>query len=771
MIKIIKYCLLYLITCFGLVFLQEQESIFEKENLAQSYIEAGLYDDAIVVYKNIFDLKKDILGHFNLDLINCLYMLSDLYILKEDLDMSQYYLKQALDIQYLHFLLYQKKYIPTLNKYQNIYSLKNDSNSVDHMDSLITILSNINYDSTYAAFDSSNVFHNIITLTSSFIDSTNVVSEYSLNDKAIELIDNAILYLNMGMFSEAATALDHSYKLNAPILDLNYYINLNFPDTTMLKNLSNTFIDIEQFDSTITTSNFFLGILDLKQKKPYELIINHLNHHISKYPNDIKPYLLIGDLYLKNNNYIDAMSYYYKAKLLQSENIHANLNLALCFLELDNKEDAIQQFEYVNVLAPNNAHAYYGLGLSNYKLNQFEKSIEAFTQALLLDMENANTYYLLGQSYKSLNKKKQAIEAFKMCIQLEPINGDAHFSLGEIYESIFQLDNALNEYKTAKKYIEHDMLNYQLGYLLYNQEEYQEALLPLRSYIINNPYDYISLEMLANIFIIENRHSEAIDAYSRLIDFNPDNQIYYNNIAESYLALENYFYAKKYFKKVLMFDEENTEVLIKLGNISNILNEFFEAEQYFLESIYCNYKSKGSLFQLGLAYGGQKKYLQALGVFKEALTYSLDDPILHYQLGVVYQELEIYDLSIQSYKQYLEKNKNDAVVYRMIGDCYFELKQFDHAITYFQKASKLFSNQDIKSIYGLGLSYKNINDNQNAAKFFKLGITINPDFAPLHFQLIDVYHLISKPREAKKECDILYMLDRPLYYSSRFCNN
>ena len=36
------------------------------------------------------------------------------------------------------------------------------------------------------------------------------------------------------------------------------------------------------------------------------------------------------------------------------------------------------------------------------------------------------------------------------------------------------------------------------------------------------------------------------------------------------------------------------------------------------------------------------------------------------------------------------------------------------------RASKLFSNQDIKSIYGLGLSYKNINDNQNAAKFFKL---------------------------------------------------
>ena len=94
--------------------------------------------------------------------------------------------------------------------------------------------------------------------------------------KAIELIDNAILYLNMGMFSESATALDQSYKLNAPILDLNYFVNINLKDTISLNNLYNTFIDIEQFDSTITTSNFFLGILDLK----YLLFSNNKNSNL-----------------------------------------------------------------------------------------------------------------------------------------------------------------------------------------------------------------------------------------------------------------------------------------------------------------------------------------------------------------------------------------------------------------------------------------------------------------------------------------------------------
>ena len=50
-------------------------------------------------------------------------------------------------------------------------------------------------------------------------------------------------------------------------------------------------------------------------------------------------------------------------------------------------------------------------------------------------------------------------------------------------------------------------------------------------------------------------------------------------------------------------------------------------------------------------------------------------------------------------------------------------------------------------------------------------IRINPDHAKTHHQLIGVYRLLNKSREAKNECEILYMLDRELYYSTHFCNS
>ena len=63
-----------------------------------------------------------------------------------------------------------------------------------------------------------------------------------------------------------------------------------------------------------------------------------------------------------------------------------------------------------------------------------------------------------------------------------------------------------------------------------------------------------------------------------------------------------------------------------------------------------------------------------------------------------------------------------------------------------------------------------IKDYNNAAKYFKSIIRINPDHPDTHHNLITTYLELNKFKEAKKECDILFMLDRDLYYSNSFCS-
>ena len=761
--------LLFTICLGNFLFSESQESIYETINLANSYAQAGLEEDAIIIYKNILAIQNDVLGEYNSELVKILFSLSDLYFKKNKKDSSEIYLKKALDIQYYNFLIKQKDYIKTYNKLKNIYLLDNDSLKINDIDSILILLNRFNYDSLYPKID--RKYPEIIPFSEGIIDSTNLVSEYSLNDRAIELFNNGIEYLNSSLFSESIAKFDQALKVNSNIINLDFLINASYGDSTQIKNLFDALQEISYFDSTVSTHNLFSAVLaeNLNQfkNKQIEYIIKYIIDH----PGDTKGYLFIANIYFNNQQYIEAMHYYHRLLLINPNHFYANFQMAKCLIEFNDYREALTQLEISNKLDPDNFNSKYYTGYCYYNLKDYESSIKEFTQALLLFSEDADTYYYLGKSYLLINKKKQALEALIMSIKLDPYNGDAHFELGKIYESVLKIDLALEEYRLADKYIDNHQLNYIYGMLLFKEQKHNEALNSLREFIIYEPGNEEVLEILGQIFISEYRYPEAIDTYHRLIQIYPDNELYYTNLAISYYELENYTMSKQYYERVLILNEENPEILLRLGAICNLLNQYNQAEVYLLESIYCGFTSKNILFELGLSYGGQKKYLQSLITLKEALQYSLDDPILHYQIGVVYQEMSIFDLAIQSYQMYAKSNSKDPIVYRLIGDCFKNVNNFQDAIINYKKAYKLYSYDDINILYNLGFCYLKIKDYTNAAKYFKSIIRINPDHPETHNNLISIYTELNKLKEAKKECDILFMLDRDLYYLNSFCIN
>ena len=766
-----KYIILFTIFLSNTAYNQTQESIYERINLAESYVEAGFKEDAIEVYKNIISIQTDILGENNLELINILFSISDLYFSLDITDSSEVYLKKALDIQYYNFLNKQKLYIPTYEKLKNIYLLNSDSTKVSDIDSIIVMLHALDNESIYIKSDSLLKYPQIISLKPDVVDSTNLVSEYTLNDKAIEMINSGVSLIEAGLFSESIRVFDQAVKLNSKIIDLNFLINVDYGDSLKMNDLLNAYLEVEYYDSSITTQHLFKAILYDKRQNPQNEIINSLSQHINYYQDDIKGYLYMANLYFDNNEYLDAMHYYYRLLRLEPNHIFANLQLAECLIYFKDYVNAISILNLIVSLDENNFKSKYHLGYCLYQLGKHQDAIHEFTQALLLESNDAQTYYYLGKAYLYIEKKKQALESFMMSINLDPFNGNAHFELGKIYESILKKNLALEEYKLADKYIDNHELNYKYGLLLYNEQFYREAIYPLRAFIIFEENNTEILEILGDIFIKESRYPEAVDTYNRLIEQSPDNEFYHVNLANAYYQLNNYSIAKKYYQKVLSFNEENADILFQLGTISNLLYEYEDAQEYLLESISCSHTSKKLLFELGLAYGGQKKYLQALMALKESLNYSLDDPILHYQLGAIYQEMFIFDLAIQEYKIYSKTYKNDPIVYRLIGDSYVHLNNYQDAIINYRKASELYNYTDISSLYNLGNCYFELEDFKNAAKYFKSVLRINYDHAETHASLIPTYINLNKYKEAKKECDILYMLDRNSYNSIGHCMN
>ena len=93
---------------------------------------------------------------------------------------------------------------------------------------------------------------------------------------------------------------------------------------------------------------------------------------------------------------------------------------------------------------------------------------------------------------------------------------------------------------------------------------------------------------------------------------------------------------------------------------------------------------------------------------------------------------------------------------------------YDIALEYFNKSYDI-NHGHIKSLYSIGSCYLKLNDNKKAAKTFKSIIKRDPNHVQSRSELVDLYIALNKSREAKKECEIIYMLDREIYNSIEYC--
>jgi len=747
---------------------KESISISDMKNLAEVYKQAKYYDDAINVYNQIINRVVEIFGEDYFELVGLYYELSNLYFLQSNIDQAKIYLQKSINIQKSIIIREQNNYLKPLQILKEIYKQEKNILKFSEADSLIDILST-NVDIVHN--DSLIVFPDI------YINNSNsnaMISEYSREDMVIDLLKESRIYLDNKLFTQASLNFIDAYSINPELLDLNFLLDYSFRDSIEINHVINAMDNILIDDSTQYIPYLYNGLLYGKIFN-YDYSIINLKQYLEYNDNDITGLHLKGLSYYYKEDYSNAIITFVQAHLNDSENFYSNLYLGKSLIEFGEYSDGREYIILALMQRPNSIEANFELALSAYFLENFELAISEFQNTLLLDSENKDIFYYLAKSYASNNQYKQAMEAFKKCIEIEFNFPLAHFELGKIYEIILDEENAIKEYEIANKYIEEfdiniNELNYRIGLLYFRNNQYKEALLPFREYVINNLDDYESMDILGQILIYEERFPEAIEIYMQLLEIYPDNFIFYNQLATAYYNMNHFNDALYYFEQLLDYNEEDQSTLLNIGIIYNKINNFESAEKYLSQAINCGNINKEILSQLGIAYEGQKKYVQALQVFKEALKMSLNDPILNYQIGYVYMQLGVYDLALKSLQTYIVEYPNDYLGYYLIGKSQFEMGEYDNAILSLEKSFNK-NNSYLESLYDIGNCYLMLENFKKSAQYYKRVIRENPEHVLSRMKLIDVYLGLNKSREAKKECNIIYMLDRDVYNDITYCKN
>ena len=266
------------------------------------------------------------------------------------------------------------------------------------------------------------------------------------------------------------------------------------------------------------------------------------------------------------------------------------MEIAFCYMDLNISEKALEYIDYAIELEPNSLNYKWIKADYYYREDICVKALQLYRSIEAIEPNNINIQYDLAKCYSKQGNMEKAITYYLKVIEQDPSFKDANDCLYEIYSSSFIKKGNWNAYKLALKYI-----NAQIEVTPY-------------SYYYNNK----------GLLLTEaNKYMEALEAYGKAVEADPENMWAYNNAGYVYFLLEKYDKAEEYYK--LAIEKTKGEVYIKpyvnLASCYKAQERYNDAEKCYLQAIQLAPDQEENIYErLFQPYMRQVSYNKAINV-------------------------------------------------------------------------------------------------------------------------------------------------------------
>lgn len=150
-----------------------------------------------------------------------------------------------------------------------------------------------------------------------------------------------------------------------------------------------------------------------------------------------------------------------------------------------------------------------------------------------------------------------------------------------------------------------------LGQIFFQQLDYETAIQCLKKSIEIKPDFIESYYWLGNVFFSLELYNESISVLEEALYIDNSHSVLYYNISAAYLQLKKYDQSENYAKKTIEIDPKNEEGYICLSKIYRQRKDQKKALEYLLKALEINNKNPESHVDLSTLYFINKNYLSA----------------------------------------------------------------------------------------------------------------------------------------------------------------
>ncbi|MBI5203982.1 MAG: tetratricopeptide repeat protein [Nitrospirae bacterium] len=185
-------------------------------------------------------------------------------------------------------------------------------------------------------------------------------------------------------------------------------------------------------------------------------------------------------------------------------------------------------------------------------------------------------------------------------------------------------------------------------------------------------------------------HQEALNAFNKAIELNPQDTATHYNRGTAYSNLGNYQQAINDFNKAIGLNPQDAEAYNNRGVAYSNLGNYQQAINDLTKVIELNPQYDAKAYNnRGFAYAKLENYQKAIKDFNKTIELNPQDAEAYYNRGVAYGMLGNHQQAIKDFNKAIQLDPKDASAYYNRGAAYAQLKNYQKTIEDYEIAARL----------------------------------------------------------------------------------
>jgi tetratricopeptide (TPR) repeat protein len=243
-------------------------------------------------------------------------------------------------------------------------------------------------------------------------------------------------------------------------------------------------------------------------------------------PSNAEAYAHLGFLEARQEHYKQAIPLYRKALAVEPAMPGLQLNLGLALFKAGELKEAVQVFSPLlksqPASSPEAQRVTALIGIANYGTGEYAAAVPYLKTAAANEPQNLQFRLLLAHSCLSSRQFQCVLDTYREILTLNAESAEADMLAGEALDEMHNTGGAIEQFRAAVKADPREPnVHFGLGYLLWTQNQFEEAAQEFQAELDNVPNHSQALAFLADSYIQLNRSNEAMPLIERSISINP----------------------------------------------------------------------------------------------------------------------------------------------------------------------------------------------------------------------------------------------------------